>query len=48
MEPTRAKTRGTQGRNTKAAFIPALKGGVCERRSIKNRSKKWRDTLMMN
>ncbi len=36
MEPTRAiSLRGTQGRNTKAALIPALKGGVCERRSIK-------------
>jgi len=35
MEPVRAKARGTQGRNTKAALIPALKGGVCERRSIK-------------
>ena len=35
MEPARTKARGTQGRNTKAALIPALRGGVCERRSIK-------------
>ncbi len=35
MKPTRAKARGTQGRNTKAALISALKGGDCERRSIK-------------
>ena len=35
IEPARAKARGTQGRNTKAALILALKGKVCERRSIK-------------
>ena len=35
MEPARTiSLRGTQGRNTKVALIPALKGGVCERRSI--------------
>ena len=36
MKPARTiSLRGTQGRNTKAALIPALKGGDCERRSIK-------------
>jgi len=38
MEPARTKVRGSQGPqkpDTKAAFIPTLKGGVCKRRSIK-------------